>query len=291
MEFLLYKILIVLTLINAFIQKCSFTQDCADKDDPKCFPKQVDTLPFNNYQGVACPFLKGKDYCCNKPQDDVLSSNFQQLDNLFGSKGGGCDICSVNLKILWCLQTCDPNQSSFVSVSPAKEYIIDGKKIQLVPINFKINKSSNCALFKSCKKTKYASQVSAMSNAIGFTTFQGAQAYIRQPVYIQFEYVEEGGLNTNFDNCDYNLTGKDKYFDYPILGKSCECNSCEAKCKFEASDKYISVLNGISIINIVYIYTLVILITVLFYLFKDYKQRVKEESLRKKSNMSKKLSV
>jgi hypothetical protein len=42
----------------------------------------------------------------------------------------------------------------------------------LFKIILKLNTKMNCDLFKSCKKTKYAAQLNAMSSAIGFTTFQ-----------------------------------------------------------------------------------------------------------------------
>lgn len=49
---------------------------------------------------------------------------------------------------------------------------VDGENKTLRIANVTINKKTNCDLFNSCKKTKYATQVTAMSNAIGFTTFQ-----------------------------------------------------------------------------------------------------------------------
>jgi hypothetical protein len=42
----------------------------------------------------------------------------------------------------------------------------------LFKIKLYLNNKMNCDLFNSCKKTKYANQLTAMSNAIGFTTFQ-----------------------------------------------------------------------------------------------------------------------
>ena len=42
----------------------------------------------------------------------------------------------------------------------------------LFKINLHLNNKMNCDLFKSCKKTKYATQLTSMGNAVGFTTFQ-----------------------------------------------------------------------------------------------------------------------
>ena len=94
-----------------------------------------------------------------------------------------------------------------------------------------------------------------MGNAMGFTTFQGAQAYIRQPVYLEFNYTttqKEGPIDIKFENCDYNITGN-TFHDYPI-SKNCECNSCEARCTYSPYSKDIAVLNGINGIRILYIY-------------------------------------
>jgi len=59
-----------------------------------------------------------------------------------------------------------------VEVGNLTYIVVDGNNKTLRMINLTINKDTNCDLFKSCKKTKYATQVTAMSNAIGFTTFQ-----------------------------------------------------------------------------------------------------------------------
>ena len=51
--------------------------------------------------------------------------------------------------------------------------ITDGSEIKTVlQLNMTINLKTNCELFDSCKKTKYATLVPSMQTAIGFTTFQ-----------------------------------------------------------------------------------------------------------------------
>lgn len=156
-----------------------------------------------------------------------------------------------------------------VDVFPSKKYVIEGEEYILTPIKLKIDVKSNCSLFKSCKKTKYASQVSAMKNAIGFTSFQGAQAYVKQPVYVEFEYTNNEGIMDEFENCNIDMTGKTKFHGYDYNGP-CECNSCEDKCVYETSSKNISILNGLSIVRILYIYFWVIVITVALLLYKGY---------------------
>ena len=101
-----------------------------------------------------------------------LAKNFEAIDSLFSSAYDGCDLCAVNLKRFWCYFTCHPEQADFVKVGNLTWIMVDGNNKTLRELNLTINSNTNCDLFKSCKKTKYATQVSAMSNAIGFTTFQ-----------------------------------------------------------------------------------------------------------------------
>jgi hypothetical protein len=170
-------------------------------------------------------------------------------------------------------------------VQDIKEFIIDGKAKDLLPMTMKLNSSSNCLLFKSCKKTKYASQVSAMANAIGFTSFQGAQAYVRQPVFIYFEYPEKGGFEIDFENCDYDNKGKTELHGFPYSG-NCACNSCEALCKYDPYSTSVAALNGINLLRIVYIYSFIICITVLICLYKDHIQARKLYDQAKNKSIS-----
>jgi len=66
-----------------------------------------------------CKDYIGKDVCCNEHNAKLTADNFKQLDGAFGGEGG-CDICSINLKRLWCEYACSPRQSDFLKVS--KEY-------------------------------------------------------------------------------------------------------------------------------------------------------------------------
>jgi hypothetical protein len=64
--------------------------------------------------------------------------------------------------------------------------ITDGSVIKTVlQLNMTINLKTNCELFDSCKKTKYATLVPSMQNAIGFTTFQVFQLLLRESNLIE----------------------------------------------------------------------------------------------------------
>ncbi len=109
MKFILY-----LYLIKSVFLSCRMQQNC-NISDPNCIPGPADyTEPkiLNETNGVCEEYL-GKKACCSKDQTFLLMDNFNSLDAVFGSSYGGCDICSVNLKRLYCKFTCDPDQHLF----------------------------------------------------------------------------------------------------------------------------------------------------------------------------------
>ena len=61
---------------------------------------------------------------------------------------------------------------SLVSVQGLQNFTIDKEEKTLLVVNLTLNKAMNCDIFKSCKKTRYASELPLLSNAIGFTSFQ-----------------------------------------------------------------------------------------------------------------------
>jgi hypothetical protein len=63
---------------------------------------------------TACKEYIGKPVCCNQFNDLSTADNLKAIDSLFGSKGGGCDICAVNMKRFWCEYACSPRQSEFL---------------------------------------------------------------------------------------------------------------------------------------------------------------------------------
>lgn len=125
-------LLALFCLLTKVSSRCSYSQKCNESGNPDCIPIKVDTEPeILAKEDIACPEYAGKPVCCNSLQDDILSKsidyiiynlyyyfillsleeNFKQIDNLFGKEFGGCDICSINLKRLWCYNTCSPQQS------------------------------------------------------------------------------------------------------------------------------------------------------------------------------------
>lgn len=110
-------LLIIFTIsyvIESIMSKCTMEQTC-DVTDPKCLPDKANYTDPTILQGnnVVCSEFLGKEACCNDGQNILLSHNFETLGYIFGNEYGGCDICAINLKRLWCEFTCSPNQSDF----------------------------------------------------------------------------------------------------------------------------------------------------------------------------------
>ncbi len=137
-------------------------------------------------------------------------------------------------------------------------------------IQIKMNRKMNCDLFGSCKKTKYASQVVAMGNAIGFTTFQGTESYRKAPIFITMNYLKEGGLDFPIDPCDTKpVDGKVRDF---YVEDTCKCNSCDRACHYDIKTSF-PVLKGFSFFTVGLFYLFVIFFTAIIYVSKLYYTR------------------
>lgn len=49
-----------------------------------------------------CVEYNGKMGCCASGNDIQQSKSYGQIDGIFGSGGGACDACAINLKRFWC---------------------------------------------------------------------------------------------------------------------------------------------------------------------------------------------
>ena len=108
---LIYAISLV---IDTCVGLCRMKQDC-DITKPDCIPTEANFTEPVELQGinVVCKEYLGKKACCSNDQNILLKNNFDSLDSVFGASYGGCDICAINLKRLWCEFTCSPKQHEF----------------------------------------------------------------------------------------------------------------------------------------------------------------------------------
>ncbi|CAD8175277.1 unnamed protein product [Paramecium pentaurelia] len=231
------KIQIFLILLYYCNSRCAFTVD--DKDKP------IETDKDPEIIGVveACPFFSGQPVCCTRSQDRSMVKDFKSLDATFGNDGGGCDICGSNMKRFWCHYTCSPNQSEFMKITGRQNMtdpLNSSKIIEVQMVTLEVHPQIACEVFSSCKRTSFATQVSAMASPGGFFTFQGEQAVGEGGQYINVEFQESNSLY--FDdiwacNHNYSYTTKDEtgihYWDdfgYELHGE-CGCNTCEFSCQ------------------------------------------------------------
>ncbi len=144
-------------------------------------------------------------------------------------------------------------------------------------IDMKVDRTMNCELFNSCKKTKYASQVVAMSNAIGFTTFQGTEAYRKSPVFINMNFTKNEGLNYPIDTCDTEPVNN-QIRGFPVLEK-CVCNSCDKSCHFDL-ETTMPIMKGFSLTTVGLVYLAVFIFTGIIYGYRIFYRKHHEESSR-----------
>jgi hypothetical protein len=165
----------------------------------------------------------------------------KQIDGVFATVSGGCDVCAINLKRLWCEYACSPRQADFLVVSQEYYEYPDperpGKTIIAQEANLTIEASTACAIYDSCKRVPFVTSVSAMGSPAGFLNFQGHNAIDNalQNINVFFTYDPAKGLYFN------NATGKTKTEDatpcnytgtelHGFACQACNCNTCAESC-------------------------------------------------------------
>lgn len=105
-----------------------------------------------------------------------------------------------------------------------------GEKVWVQKVVLYVESSTACKLFKSCERTSYAAQVSAMQTTAGFLNFQGTNAIEdgTQSIEIRFTDDKDKGLFIpDLDTCDKAIPSD--YLGFNVTS-NCTCNSCELKC-------------------------------------------------------------
>lgn len=270
---LLLYLLISIVLFSSANSSCSMSQD----PDGIPRPAEGDELEPHTEHGPDsyCQDFVGMKTCCTEYQLGQIVKNFQAIESIFGGDGG-CDVCVVNLKRFWCYFTCSPNQAEFIEVGNLTHYIIDGTDYLLRDITYYINDNTNCELFKSCKKTKFVAQVPSMGNAIGFTNFQGINAYTKTPAYVTMKIDNKRGLLYDIDKCEFDVPADGTIRGYTKNG-NCSCNSCEGRCDYNI-DASVPYMNGANFGLIAGCYAFVLVATLGLFFYKRYEDKNKSEN-------------
>lgn len=110
----IFIIFITLLVIEQIFALCRFTQKGTTSD---VMPTEI--IPpgpaFDAPSNIAavCPDYIDKQVCCNEDQITAIGNNQIPIDNNFGELAGGCEVCGINIKRLYCTFTCDSNQDQF----------------------------------------------------------------------------------------------------------------------------------------------------------------------------------
>ncbi|CAD8125014.1 unnamed protein product [Paramecium sonneborni] len=226
----------IITLIHiTYGIPCAYTLD----DNKKPIP--TDKEPWINQKMSACSFYQNTPVCCTESQDDGVGNDFISLDATFGSDGDGCDICAANMKRFWCVYSCDPRQGEFLKIT-GRANVTDprnpNRTIDVQTVTLRIHPQVACDVYSSCKRTNFASQVSAMQTPGGFFTFQAEQGVSSSLQLIAIEFSESNSLiMPDMDNCNqtFQQAADGKTYDpYNFeIKKPCGCNTCEDSCDSE----------------------------------------------------------
>lgn len=255
--------------------KCSFTggwiRDASQKGDPWPDPQNSMTpvsqvlspkLPTTSaaYIDQICPFMSGKELCCNDDQILVMYNNFKTIDSLFGN----CLLCSTNLKRFWCEYTCSPYQYYFVDSFDQ----IKTSDVDYPVLNQSMRVQSNVVwdLYNSCKKNPYVATLASGQSAVGFLEFMGSNAVQTGKVKISFDYSSDPLDTLVMDMYPCDMEVEKKLDGYDI--EQWTCNYCEAACKPNKIQAYPSFFDGFNIIVVAIVYACLIIISVIIHFVK-----------------------
>ena len=217
-----FQYVIILTLILNLLEGVNMTCSIVGAAAPGDPPLKANTTiePWIEGEIDVCPYLSGKEVCCNSGQIKQMRDNFRDIDMLFGAD---CPICGVNMKILWCEFTCSPTQADFIAPDNIIQVQKSGRWYDALHLDFHLNTSSACKLFNSCKKVPEVAQIS--NSAPGFLQFQGENSVTRGHVVIDFKYnKEEGYKRVNLPVGDCNTQFLDNtYLNYTEI-TPCPCS-------------------------------------------------------------------
>ena len=135
-----------------------------------------------------------------------------------------------------------------------------------------VESSTACNLFKSCQRTPYVSQVSAMHTPAGFLSFLGANSVedATQLIVMRFTDDKTKGLYLdNLDTCNRSLNKSYRGFNNL---SDCSCNNCDLLCN--GGDIYTptSALEGFNYVLVGSVWSAVLLVSVIVTIVRHYRR-------------------
>lgn len=201
---------------------CAYNKPAKNVTDPEA-ERIIDEL---------CPEFRGGPTCCDVKQLRALESNVQVLKQF----AGRCPACWDNMRRLYCMSTCSPDQSLFMD---SKEVLI-GTIIKTV--QYYISWEYKQGLFDSCKNVIFPGANEKVLNLLCGTTadkcnpqklldYMGSTANGITPFTIEYPEQIPSGINATM--LDIEARQCNESFIDPVTSrtsKACSCQDCKASC-------------------------------------------------------------
>lgn len=204
-----------------------------------------------------------------------MYDNFQALVGSFGHQNAGCDVCAANLVRFWCYFTCSPDQDTFMWPGPQSNKTDPvSKEVYLVlNLNITINPDLACEVFESCKSVPIVTEIPSAGSSLGIFSFLGTSGESQGHVYVNVSLAETGlNFSTPPYPCTEQFDGHDQ-FGYEI-DQNCSCSSCNQLCSAYMPGTYGELLEGSSIPTVLIVYIAIILLTIVFVIFKKQTKKI-----------------
>ena len=161
----------ILSVLEVVYPNCAFIGAPENGEPPR---KANTTVPPTVFGKIdVCPYYSDKPVCCDNVQVKQMRDNFRDIDMLFG---GDCPVCAVNLKILWCEFTCNPNTTTFIDVHDVQKVYKENRWLDALFLDVYVDMEATCGIFESCNKVPEVAQLS--NTGQGFLQFQVHIIYI-----------------------------------------------------------------------------------------------------------------
>lgn len=185
----------------------------------------------------VCPEYQHTNVCCKPAQLASLYSNMQQAASILVR----CPSCYANFKKFWCLFTCDPNQSLFVTPRCTTDWIQSwDTNATLLEVGISVNQNFEQGFYDSCANTKMTATGDSVMTAFGgatsaseFIDFLGFTSGLPidlggTGMHIVFDYITSSAVNVTAPINNTTPLGMDGALQ--PCQTTCSCTDCPVNC-------------------------------------------------------------
>lgn len=180
-----------------------------------------------------CKEYQDTGVCCNKDQLDALNGNMQQAASILVR----CPSCFENFKKFWCLFTCSPDQSLFMTPRCQQGW---GENSTLAEVQIEVNDKFANAFYGNCKDTKMTATGASVMTAFGasesasdFINFLGYTSGLPvlfggTTMHIVPNFVASSSKNVTGPISNTEPVGMDG--ELSPCSDTCSCTDCPVNC-------------------------------------------------------------